>query len=230
MRMGILVDVHGQPLLATDGKTLLDTGAPTGSAADIADRLRGLLPNGWFPAAPLGAEVEQAPVLAAVLSGFGSALAGFWQLIAEVAGQMRLSIMTGAFLDMAAADYFGASGLLRDVGEGDVTYRARIAGSLIAVRNTRTAVSAAISSLTGVKPVIIEPQNASDCHAYGGLASAGAGGGYGYGTAGLRYGHQGSAQFFVETATGAASGVSAIAAVVSQTKAAGVAGWIRIVD
>ncbi|MCQ9154065.1 hypothetical protein [Acidomonas methanolica] len=214
---------------ASDGKPLWDTGPVPGSAQDFARRLRVLLPSGWFPAPPQDLQTEQAPVLAAMLLGFGSVLAGFWALIGAVAGQTRLATMSGPFLDMAAADFFGTDDVLRQAGESDAAYRARIAASLVATRNTRAAVSAAVQGVTGMAPRVIEAMNAADCHAFGAANAAAAGGGYGYGAAGLRYGSLTGGQVFIEAgvASGAEASVQMVAAAVARVKAAGVTAWIR---
>jgi len=226
--MAVLEDVKSAPLTAVDRQVLFDTGIVAGSVQDMALRVRRLLPVGWFPAADLDSGDEQAPLLAGLLQGMGSVLSASWQLFQGVSGQLRLAMMTGSFLDMAAADYFGVSGLPRGNGEGDAVYRARIASSLVAPKNTRSAVLAAVQSVTGVMPYIIEPCNAADCHALASVGAAGCGGGYGYGSAGLRYGHLGGAQFFVETAPGMVSGVGVIGAAVARVTAAGVVGWVRV--
>lgn len=213
---------------ATDGKALLDTGVIPGSIDDFANRLRSLLPIGWFPAPPQGLEEEQAPVLVAMLRGFASVLAGIWTLAQDCESQMRLSDMSGGFLDMAAEDYFGSGELPRQTQESDSAYHARIVSSLIATKNTRRAVRDALLGVTGVEPVLIEPQNASDCHAFGTGNAPALGGGYGYGCAGLRYGSLQGGQFFVETGMGSASGREAVLRVIEQTKAIGVTGWVRM--
>lgn len=226
--MAVLTDVSALQEQATDRKPLWDTGVEPGSAADFARRVRSLLPSGWFPAAPVSDQDEQAPVLAAFLLGFGAVFAGAWTLLRQVAAQTRLASMSGAFLDMAAADYFGGTGLLRRKGEVDAAYRVRIRDSLVAARNTRAAVAAATTAVTGAVPRIIEPMSGQDCHAYGRSGLAAAGGGYGFGASDLRYGSLRGGQFFIETAQGDAAGVSAVAAAVARVKAAGVVAWIRV--
>ncbi|WP_408872290.1 hypothetical protein [Gluconobacter roseus] len=226
--MGILYDEDRNILRASDGSILFDTGPAPGSAEDFAGRLRRLLPKGWFPPEPQGLEEEAAPVLAALLTGFGAVLAGIWQLMLECSQQMRLSTMSGAFLDMAADDYFGESGLVRQISETDGVYRKRIRTSLFAERNTRQAVTNAIVAATGVQPVIIETLNAADCHALACASSPAMGGGYGYGASGLRYGSLQGGQFFVETQLGKAADLAAVCRAVDQTAAMGVTGWIKV--
>lgn len=228
--MALLKSIDNASLQATDGKVLLDTGLVSGSAEDFAFRLRRLLPTGWFPAPPDDGATEAAPVLAAILLGFGSILSGAWTLLVQCQSQMRLATMSGAFLDMAAQDYFGASGLPRSVNESDLRYRRRVAQSLVAQCNTRAAVEAAVQKISGSQPIIIEPTNAADCHALGAVAAPSMGGGYGYGTSGLRYGSLQGGQFFVETVSGRNSDNNAIFQAVSQSAAMGVAAWVRIED
>lgn len=226
--MGILYDEDRNILRASDGSILFDTGPSPGSVDDFAGRLRRLLPAGWFPAEPQGLDEEAAPVLAALLKGFGAVLAGIWQLMLECSQQMRLATMSGAFLDMAADDYFGESGLVRQTSEPDILYRRRIRASLFAERNTRQAVTNAIMAVTGVQPVIIETMNAADCHALACMPSPAMGGGYGYGATGLRYGSLLGGQFFVETQLGKAADLAVICRAVDQTAAMGVTGWIKV--
>ncbi|MBF0888959.1 MULTISPECIES: hypothetical protein [Gluconobacter] len=226
--MAVLYDEGKDILRASDGSVLLDTGPAPGSIEDFAGRFRRLLPTGWFPPAPQGLEAESAPVLAAILRGFGAVLAGIWQLMQECSLQMRLATMSGAFLDMAAEDYFGDGGLVRQASEPDVVYRKRIRAALFAERNTRQAVTNALVAVTGVQPVIIETLNASDCHALACESVPAIGGGYGYGAQALRYGSLQGGQFFVETQLGKAADLATVCRVVDQTAAMGVTGWIKV--
>ncbi|MBS1103477.1 hypothetical protein JK202_10685 [Gluconobacter sp. Dm-62] len=226
--MGILYDDSRDILRASDGSILLDTGPAPGSIEDFAGRFRRLLPTGWFPPEPQGLDEEAAPILVSILRGFGAVLAGIWQLMLECSQQMRLSTMTGTFLDMAADDYFGQSGLVRQTSEPDVVYRKRISASLFAERNTRQAVTNAIVAATGVQPVIIETLNAADCHALACASAPAMGGGYGYGAGALRYGSLQGGQFFVETQLGKAADLATVCRAVDQTAAMGVTGWIKV--
>lgn len=160
----------------------------TGSQQDFALRLRALLPTGWFPALPAAGEAETAPVLMAVLTGIGNQFAGIWSLLTYAKQQTRISTSTGSFIDATAVDYFGPGGLLRNTGETDAAYIARIKASLFPIRGTRAAVVAVVTALTGAAPFIVEPRNATDCKGRGSAVQPAAGGGYGYGSPGLRYG------------------------------------------
>ncbi|OUJ03870.1 hypothetical protein HK15_08885 [Acetobacter orientalis] len=153
----------------------------------FALRVRRLLPAGWFPNPPSGGEAEQAPVLNALLQGFGSVFAWVWGLLTGTDEQTRLATMTGAFLDMFAADFFG-TGLLRKQGESDDEYRRRIQEALFPSLGTRPDVENTIQYEVGQAGRVIEPRNATDCKGLGSLAAPSIGGGYGYGVPALRYG------------------------------------------
>lgn len=153
----------------------------------FALRVRQLLPDGWFPAPPAVGGEEKAPVLNALLQGFGSVFAWVWNLLEWTNQQTRLSTMTGAFLEMFAADFFG-TGLPRKRGESDDEYRKRIQEALFPSLGTRPDVENTIRYEVGQSGRVIEPRNAADCKGLGSAASPAIGGGYGYGTPGLRYG------------------------------------------
>ncbi|MGS0649176.1 hypothetical protein ACU81Q_16330 [Komagataeibacter melomenusus] len=168
----------------------------------FARRIRALLPTGWFPAAPGKGETEQAPVLNALLQGFGSVFAWVWGLLDSTNDQTRLATMTGAFLDMFAADFFGTT-LTRATGESDDAYRTRIKGALFPSLGTRPDVVNVIADEVGTAGRVIEPRNATDCKGLGALSSPAIGGGYGYGVAALRYGSRGVPfQLFAQLPTG----------------------------
>ncbi|GBQ63902.1 hypothetical protein AA103196_0727 [Ameyamaea chiangmaiensis NBRC 103196] len=226
--MSTLYDVSGSPLLATDGQPLLDTGIVPYSQRDFARRIRALLPNGWFPAPPGEDGVETAPVLDGVLNGIGFVFAWIFSLLTAVQAQTRIASAYGGFLDMIAADFFGAGVLPRLEGEGDVVYRARIVATLKAPMNTRQAVTAAIAAVTGVQPVVIEPWSAQDCGGLGARVAPGRGGGRGYGTRGLRYGTLGGGQFFVETGISSGASSMAVRSAITRTKALGIIGWLKV--
>ncbi|MFT9361592.1 hypothetical protein [Acetobacter okinawensis] len=153
----------------------------------FALRIRQLLPDGWFPAAPAEGEEERAPVLNALLQGFGSVFAWVWGLLGWTNQQARLLTMSGAFLDMFAADFFGTS-LPRKQGESDDEYRKRIQEALFPSLGTRPDVENTIIYEVGRAGRFIEPRNAADCKGVGSAAAPAIGGGYGYGASGLRYG------------------------------------------
>ncbi|MDT8871626.1 hypothetical protein RAA17_12355 [Komagataeibacter rhaeticus] len=153
----------------------------------FALRIRRLLPTGWFPSPPATGEAEQAPVLNALLQGYGCVFAWIWAMLAATADQTRLATMTGAFLDMFAADFFGTL-LTRNTGESDDAFRTRIEEALFPSLGTRPDVVNTIADEVGSAGRVIEPRNATDCKGLGSLAAPAIGGGYGYGVAALRYG------------------------------------------
>lgn len=69
--------------------------------------------------------------------------------------------MNGA-LDLAALDFLDNTFRLRVTGETDAAFRARVLAALLPSGATRAAVSAAVASVTGVIPRIIEPWRPQD--------------------------------------------------------------------
>lgn len=217
--MAIMRDRDVSPLQATDRKTLFDTGIASGTARDFARRLRLLLPSGWFPVYQ-GDEVEDAPVLQALLTGFGSVLAHVWNLRSFARRQTRLGTTENAFLDMAATDFFGPAGLSRLHQEKDSHFRRRLVSSLVAPRNTRVAVSEAVRRISGAAPRLIEPDTVRDCGAWN------FSGGYGSGRS--RYGTPVGGQFFVEVYPKLPIEQRVLHGTLRATKAAGVIAWVRM--
>ena len=142
-----------------------------GDADDMSRRIKAILPTGW-----LG---DPAPVAAAVLQGIGTGFAECWTLIQSIIEQTRISTANGPFLDMIAADYFGAS-LFRFPNEPDVSFKARITAEMLRPRATRMALNLALEELTGRTAVIFEPARTSDTGGYSiGGVGYNAGGGWG---------------------------------------------------
>lgn len=156
----------------------------TGDQNDVVGRLKAVMVRGWFPTTTPGAS-SNTPVLDGVLAGIASMWAWLYSLLAYVKLQTRIRTATDVNLDIIAQDYFGPN-LTRLVNEGDAQYRFRIKENLLAPKDTRAAVSAAVENVTGVAPFIFEPRNTGDTGGYGasggpdntGLAY-GAAGGYG---------------------------------------------------
>lgn len=140
----------------------------TGDTADIASRIRSVLPTRWFP--------DTAPVLDALLTGLASVWAGLYSLLAEIRAQSRLMTASGSILDTIATDFFGPR-LPRRAAEPDEQYRPRIIAALAREHATRKALQAALTALTGRPPIIFEPSRAADTGCYAGPA-------IGYGIAG----------------------------------------------
>lgn len=151
-----------------------DTGGnegATGSADDMAGRLKALLPRGWFG--------PTTPVLEALLGGFGALWSSLYGAIAYARQQGRIATASGVFLDMAAQDYLGPT-FRRRPGETDAAFSARVRAEVIAPRATRAAVVAATVRATGRTGVVFEPFNPADTGGYGEPPLGyGVGGGYG---------------------------------------------------
>ncbi len=152
-----------------------------GDVTDMAGRMFAVLPRRWFPA------LESAPVLGGLLAGVGCAWSFIFALISYVQQQARVSTASGAFLDMAAADFFGYA-LQRRENEADTQFRPRILGNLLAERATRAGVVSAVASLTNANVVVFEPGRPADTHGYGTSTNPPCGGGFGYCVQGLAYG------------------------------------------
>lgn len=143
----------------------------TGDIDDCHGRLLVALPSGWMAG----------PVVSALLYGVATVLAFCFALLGAVRAQARITTASGDQLDLVAADFFG-NALLRSAGEPDASLRARIKAGLFRERGTRKAAVQVLEQLTGYKPLIAEPFQATDCGAYGQALS-------GYGSAGC-YGSQ----------------------------------------
>ena len=174
-----------------------------GSVGDMVSRMRTVMPASWFPVTPPGAPASAAPVLDGLLSGPGWAWSYCYALTVYVIAQARLATATGGLLDMICTDFFGAL-LKRRPAETDDAFRARIRANLLIPKATRAAVSAAIATLLGQIPEILEPSRAADTGGYGSSMVPTAGGGGGYGAAGVALGSSGMAfQYLVTVFAGA---------------------------
>lgn len=127
-----------------------------GDLDDLAERIRVVLPRGWFPTA---AE-KQTPVLDAILLAFAAPWSILYSLVQYIKLQTRISTSTGNFVEFFARDFFGDD-LPRNDGEKDADYAKRIEEYFFTKRNTRTAFDDAYT-----KGSILEPWNAQDCATY----------------------------------------------------------------
>lgn len=152
----------------------------TGDQADIASRIRRVLPPAWFPRAPGTGQATAAPVLDAVLAGLGAGWAAIYALYTYAVAQTRIATATDCFLDLAALDFFG-SRIERRPGETDNPFRARILAALFQPKDTRAALIEVLTDLTGIAPVVFEPAWPHDTGGYGSLSAPAGGGGSGYG-------------------------------------------------
>lgn len=142
----------------------------TGTAPDIANRIRQLLPA-WFG--------DSNPTANAVLDGAATALAFIYGLYRYAAAQTRILTASGIWLDLMAQDFY-ATAVQRRANQDDDSFRANILANLFRPRATRTGISDILLTLTGNMPIIVEPFVPADTGAYGiGYASYGGAGSYG---------------------------------------------------
>ncbi|GAN79834.1 hypothetical protein [Acidocella aminolytica] len=146
----------------------------TGDQSDMVTRLKALLPLGWFGSKTI--------ILDGLLNGLAYVWAWVFSLTEWAFSQLRLSTMSGSFLDIFAVDYLGPN-FLRKSNETDPAFRSRIYGALVPPTGTRASLIAAIFKLTGRKPEVFEPRNPSDTGGYGSLSTP-AWTGLAYGVAG----------------------------------------------
>lgn len=135
-----------------------------GDIADVASRLRDLLPRRWFPQTALGQD-SAAPVLQTVLDGLAAPWAWLYALLAYIKQQERIALASGIFLDIAAYDFLGNS-FLRDIGQTDDTFRLLARMEILRSRVTRSAMISALTALTGHPPIIFEPARPADTGGY----------------------------------------------------------------
>jgi hypothetical protein len=140
-----------------------------GDTDDMQRRLRAMLPAGWFG--------DDTPVLDQLLQSLGAGFSAFWTLLQDVTAQSRIATAWGGFLDLIAADFFGAA-LVRFPDEQDDAFRSRIRETLLRPLGTRAAITSALVALTGQTPIIFEPARTSDTGGYtvGGIGFGMAGG------------------------------------------------------
>lgn len=143
----------------------------TGDTSDIRNRIKALLPNGWFG--------DATPILDAVLTGISSALASVYSLISYARLQTRILTATDGFLDLVSLDFFGTT-LLRQSQESDSAFRSRILSEMFLERGTRHGLIRALQILTGRTPWVFEPANPADTGGYNtGALAYNTAGGYG---------------------------------------------------
>ncbi len=142
----------------------------TGDPSDMLARLRAVLPPRWFP--------DDAPVLTGLLTGLADAWSWLYGLLAAARAQARIATATGAFLDMIAADFFGAR-VTRRKAQNDGAFRTAILRELLRERGTRAALTSVLTDLTGRAPAIFESARPADTGAWNGVNGYGMAGGWG---------------------------------------------------
>ena len=159
----------------------------------MAGRIKAVLPP-WFG--------DDTPILDAVLAGFGAIWSPVYALWSYLVQQTRIATASGFWLDLIAADFFGAA-LPRRPAEGDDAFRARIRRELFRARATRAAVIEVLTNLTGKTPAVFEPRRPADTGGY-------AAGGVGYGAAGGWGSLLLPFQFFVTAYRGSQAGIAGV--------------------
>lgn len=141
-----------------------------GDPADMVARLKATLPQRWFP--------DATPVLDGLLQGLADTWSWLYAAVGYTRLQTRLATATDSFLDAISADFFGPR-LKRRATEPDAGFRARIRLEMLRERNTRNALLAVLTDLTGRPPIIFEPSRPADTGAWNGPLGYGLAGGWG---------------------------------------------------
>ncbi|PUA19571.1 hypothetical protein [Glaciimonas sp. PCH181] len=161
----------------------------TGDQSDIFGRIKSVIPRWFGPSSPL---------LDALVQGLSNSSAFVFSLYLYAKLQTRIMTATDGWLDMIAADYFGAA-LQRATNQSDASFRARIIINMFRERGTRYAITKVLTDLTGRAPIIFEPQRPADTGAYR-APNSGYGLAGGYGSVLIPY--QGFIQAFRPLSTG----------------------------
>jgi hypothetical protein len=168
----------------------------TGSAADITDRVKRLIPNSWFK--------WVAPYRDAVIGGIADGASWCYGLIGYARQQTRLFTASGIWLDIFAFDFLGRT--LQRTGAQDDAFRALIRATILQERVTRAGMINAVTTLTGKAPTVFEPWNTFDTGAYSGPLGQCGQLGYGVGQGG--YGNMRlHGQVFMQVHRGGPSGI-----------------------
>lgn len=141
-----------------------------GDTNDMLRRLNAVLPLRWFS--------DAAPVIQALLTGLAVVWSGLYQILAFVRLQTRLATATGAFLDMAAQDFFGMR-VVRAQNQSDAAFLAVIRREMLRDRATRPAMASMMIDLTGRTPNLFEPARPADTGAWNGPLGYGVTGAWG---------------------------------------------------
>ena len=123
----------------------------------FAERLVSLVPAQW------SSDTAKAPggVLYSLLEAVGGELSLLESGLVYGQQSIYLTQATGSALDLAVADFFGAT-LTRAPGESDASFRTRALAALFQPMATEAALVGALTRLTGVPPRIIEPWSPAD--------------------------------------------------------------------
>jgi hypothetical protein len=216
-----------------------------GDQTNMLRRLRALLPR-WFP--------DSTPVLDTLLAALASTWAALFDMTTYAGLQLRVRTATDDWLDLVAADFFGAA-LVRRSGEADAGLRTRITIALLRERATRAALIRVLTDMTGRAPVVIEPTRPADTGGYGLACGYGVAGSYGslaipywcfvqalrpeaggipdvagYGTSPGGYSTPSRAEYAVLSDSRGAVTDAAIYAAIDSVRPAGTTIWVAILD
>lgn len=180
----------------------------TGDGDDFIRRLRALIPSGWIGQYSLTGQFR-AYVSQAVLGGIADSLSWCYALLQGAKAATRRLTLTGWLIDLDAVGFLGTA-FLRRFGEADGSFSLRYRQEVFRPRGRRQDIVAALTDLTGRKPILAEPWNAGDAGGYGmgglgyggGNPNAGLSGGYGASVGG--YG-AGSDAYFVSSGSAGTS-------------------------
>lgn len=142
----------------------------TGDQPDMLARIKSALPLRWFP--------DNTPVLDSLLSGPAATAAWVYSLLTTVKQQTRLGTASGAFLDLAANDFFGGR-IVRTSTQSDATFRVIILRELFRPRTTRPSLVQGLIDLTGRSPDIFESTRPLDTGSWNGRVAYGVAGRWG---------------------------------------------------
>jgi len=129
-----------------------------GDQTDMFDRLKSLLPTGWFG--------DNNPIRDALLWGYAQTLSWAFTLYLYAQSQTRIKTATDGWLDLIGLDFFG-NNLPRLSAQTDASYLNRILINIFRERATRKGMSQVLFDLTGRWPTIIEPSKPDDCGCLG---------------------------------------------------------------
>lgn len=132
----------------------------TGDQSAFEDRLRRLLPRGWF------GDDGSHPITDAMVTAGATAWAWCYSLYTFAVMQTRIRTSSGGWLDLAAYDFFGDN-IRRSSGQSDASFLNTFKINIFRARGTRKALVSILEDLTGNTPLVIEPTRPQDCGGYG---------------------------------------------------------------
>lgn len=140
----------------------MSTTIPNLQQIDLTRRLVNLFPRPWSD----DASKQPGGILFAIMdSVFGAQNYNILQAIQFIWASTRITTAYGSALDVISVDYFG-TGLPRQPGESDTSFKARIFQALLQPRVTRANIQNAIYLQVGVEPTMTELWNPADASAY----------------------------------------------------------------